>query len=69
MARRAGNGTFFCFYRATAKLAEGGAEGGEVAMKRRMGTGLEDDVAFSVKDESAHIGDDRAAVGKEHAED
>jgi hypothetical protein len=38
-------------------------------MKRRVGTGLEGDVAFGVKDESAHIGDDGAAVGQEHAED
>ena len=62
------NGTFCCCGQRRS-LAEGGAEGGEVAMKRRMGTGLEDDVAFGIEDESAHIGDDRAAVGQEHAED
>jgi hypothetical protein len=33
------------------------------------GTCLEDGVAFGVKDESAHIGDGRAAAGQEHAED
>ena len=38
-------------------------------MPGRVGTCLEDDVAFGVKDESAHIGDDRAAAGQEHAED
>ena len=34
-----------------------------------MGTGLEDDIAFGIEDESAHIGDDGAAVGQEHAKD
>ena len=33
------------------------------------GTCLEDDVAFGVKDESAHIGDDRAAAEQQHAQD
>jgi hypothetical protein len=31
-------------------------------MQGRVGTCLEDDVAFGVKDESAHIGDDCAAT-------
>src|SRR4029450_11289879 len=59
----------FCFCRATAKLAEGGAEGGEVSVQRRVRTGLEDDVAFGVEHQSAHIGDYGASVGQEHAED
>src|SRR4029450_13701151 len=41
----------------------------EVAMECRVGTGLEGDVAFGIEDESAHIGDDGAAVGQEHAKD
>ena len=63
------NGTFFCCCGQRRSSAEGGAEGGEVAMKRRVGTGLKGDVAFGVKDESAHIGDDGAAVGEEDAKD
>ena len=38
-------------------------------MQGRVGTCLEDGVAFGVKDESAHIGDGRAAAGQQHAED
>ena len=49
--------------------AESGAEGGEVAVECRVGTGLEDEVAFGVEDESAHLGDGGSAVGQEHAEE
>jgi hypothetical protein len=63
------NGDVLLALPATTELAEGGAEGGEVAMKRRMRTRLEDDIAFGIEDESAHISDDRAAAGQKHTED
>ena len=49
-------GMFFWLHRRRRNLAEGGAESGEVAVERRVGTGLEGDVAFGVKDEAAHVG-------------
>ena len=38
-------------------------------MKGRVGTRLEDQVAFGVKDQAAHVGDDRATAGQEDAEE
>jgi hypothetical protein len=38
-------------------------------MKRRVGTRLKDDIPFGVEDESAHVGNNRAAARQEHAED
>jgi hypothetical protein len=69
VAWRAGKRDVLLALPALPSSAESGAKGGEVAVERRVRTRLEDDIPFGVKDESAHIGDDRAATGQEHAEE